>query len=185
MRGLGGTLVAAPPAPSAPSRSGASFIPQSVEWARPLGEMEALPHGEKPARRSSAAQRAGLAYQRKVARLVVEGFSSWDVRIGPWFLYCDASGRRRYCQPDLLLRDGKSGTILLVEVKLRWTSDAWYQVRKLYQPVVELCHNPPLLFTLCICKSYDPAIVVPEEVALSDRLGAPLLRDKFNVLVLR
>ena len=80
----------------------------------------------------------------------------------PWLRF--HNGQSKWCQPDGLLIDVKRGRITIVEFKLRHTSDAWYQVRELYEPVVRrLFPWPgwefPALEIVCW---FDPHIPFPE-----------------------
>lgn len=86
----------------------------------------------------------------------------------PWLKFF-ADGRWRWCQPDGLLFDFVRGRITIVEVKYQHTSDAWWQVRHLYQPVLE--HMlPNILWTYEVCevvKWFDPAVAFPERTVLA------------------
>lgn len=133
----------------------------------------------------SAAQRAGLAYQKRVGKFLQPlAVGAWVVSSGPWFVYCCGSGPRRYCQPDFLLLDATNRTMVVVEVKIRWTDIAWWQLRKLYLPVLEVVFPEWTFITLCITRSYDPAVSIPEPVNLCSDLfdSRP---DAFNLLVHR
>lgn len=143
------------------------------------------PHAGKRSRRTGA-QKAGLAYQRKVEAFLGDCAAAGNVRgvvCAPWFHFVDDGGQRRYCQPDILL-DLPNFAQAVCEIKLRWTSDAWWQVRKLYLPVLRSVYPHRELFPLVICRSYDPAIRIPEEVALVDH-PAECRSDAFNVFVWR
>ena len=142
------------------------------------------PHKVQAPRRSGA-KRAGLLYQSKVEAWLRDSVASGNscfVDCGPWFCYSDESGRRRYCQPDALVRAPSAGSVGIVEVKIRWTSDAWWQLRKLYEPVLRVAKPAYEIFALCICRSYDPAISIPERVNLCDTF-AEVLPGCFNVMV--
>jgi hypothetical protein len=104
---------------------------------------------------------------------------------GPWFAFTDSSSRRHYCQPDFLLFDEANSFGVVVEVKTRWTDAAWWQLEKLYVPVLQRVFPHLSLLRLCICRSFDPSIPLPEGAVhfCSDLMDAkPSL---FNVLVVR
>jgi hypothetical protein len=125
-----------------------------------------------------------LAYQKKVATWLDGVCDSSLVDIGPWFFYSVSGGVRHYCQPDVLVHSSRAvgSRISVVEIKLRWTADAWWQLRRLYLPVLRrACPNAPLS-ALCITRSYNPAIRIPEEVNLVDSLEE-VAPDRFNVLI--
>ena len=156
------------------------FLPKEIVSAWESGN----PH--YPKRDSSTpAQKAGLAYQKWVVKFVESGdCSSFKVRPGIWYCYHDGECRR-YCQPDILLQDDSSKTLVIVEVKLRWTADAWWQVQRLYTPVLRRVFGPDwTLIPLVIAKSYDPAVRIVESVKLCDDVFdvSPSL---FNVMVVR
>lgn len=85
----------------------------------------------------------------------------------------------RWCQPDGLLIDPWEGKIILVEVKYQHTPDAWWQLRRLYGPVVEYLFPNYSIQAVEICKWFDPATLFPEQVAMlpdpclaaEDRIG--------------
>lgn len=114
-------------------------------------------------RGNSPAKRAGIAYERKVHR----HFSSFwpkEWRTHPWIRFSDKSGSR-YCCPDALLVSPRRQRCIIVEVKYTHTSDAWWQLRKLYEPVVQKIFGARLQTSILeITKSYDPAIPFPEPI---------------------
>lgn len=130
--------------------------------------------------RRSGAQKAGLAYQKKVVKWAFETNHGFALEVSPWFAFTDDSDSRHYCQPDLLFISGLS--ILVAEVKLRWTADAWWQLRKLYLPVLAKVFPKQTLIPLCICKSFDPSVIVPEKINLHPDLY-DCRPDCFNVVL--
>ena len=152
----------------------------------PNGEIrDAWPSAEVPYTkrgRRSGAHRAGLAYEKLVRAWACSVDSKYAVRISPWFCFIDGSGARHYCQPYLLLE--ASDRTIVVESKLRWTTDAWWQLRKLYIPVLSVALKKPMdwFVPLCVCKSFDPALPQPEPVALRTAL-AVCSPSRMNVMV--
>lgn len=119
-------------------------------------EVAESPHGARRTK-ASAAQRAGLAYQRRVERFLAPARpSDWKLRCGPWFAYGDDSPGRRYCQPDFVLDMGAS-LCCVVEAKSSWTPDAWWQLEQLYKPVLLASRRWREVILLCVAKNYDPA----------------------------
>lgn len=133
--------------------------------------------------RKSPAQKAGLAYQKRIGKFLLSP-SNWVVDSGPWFAFTDSSSSRHYCQPDFLLLDQGNATCIIVEVKIRWTDAAWWQLERLYVPVLQRVYPHLSLLRVCVCRSYDPAIRAPEEVNLCDDL-MDAKPGVFNVLVVR
>lgn len=75
------------------------------------------------------------------------------------------AGRRapRLCQPDGLIFNFHRGTIVIVEFKLRHTSEAYYQLTQLYAPVLSHLFPRPLWrLGLCeVVRWYDPSTIFP------------------------
>lgn len=174
---------------SVPSPNPRGVSPPSSYLRLPKGKIVSAwrtvesPHGKR-SDKPSAAQRAGLRYQQRVERfLSAASMGRWEVISSPWFIFGDDRPGRNYCQPDFLLDLG-NGCCVVVEVKIRWTVDAWYQLNELYIPVVLAARSAASCIPLCITKSYDPAIRAPGEVVLVDDLGS-LSSSLFNLMVLR
>lgn len=176
------------PSPVA-GRSEVALPPLPAYLKLPLGKISHASRSENPHRisatRRSGAKAAGLAYQRKVEAwlggLVPRG-GLGGVECTPWFRYLDDSRKYRFCSPDVIVGSRGGGSLGVVEIKLRWTSDAWWQLRRLYLPVLRVAHPNKELFPLVICRSYDPSVRIPEEVNLCDHPADAKL-DAFNVLV--
>lgn len=121
-------------------------------------------------RRYTGRRLQGIRYERAVQEYL--GFRYGDSYVAsPWIKFF-ADGKWRWCQPDGLLVDPLGGRIVIVEVKYQHTADAWWQVRHLYQPVLEFM-LPPGLWTYEVCevvKWYDPAVVFPERVVLANEV---------------
>ena len=85
----------------------------------------------------------------------------------PWFQYQDAGESRvRYCQPDGLLFDRRLQRVVIVEVKLRHTDKAWWQLRHKYGPVVSHVY-PWMEIAYCeVVQWFDVSIPFPELVEL-------------------
>lgn len=142
----------------------------------------AIPFAGKRKGKPTFAQRAGLAYQKRIATYLTSRDDQWSVVAGPWYCFDDDTPRRHWCQPDFLLEDVPNKTTIIVEAKLRWTDAAWWQLEKLYLPVLQRVAPDVSLLRLCICKSYDPAISAPGPVNLISDL-VDIQPDCFNVLV--
>lgn len=111
-----------------------------------------------------AAVAAGIRYERKAQAHLA---SSYPLAYapGPWLRYCEArSDTPRYCQPDGLFLDLARGICTIVEIKLKHTADAWWQLRRLYEPVMrQLFRSAPWDFAcLEVVRWYDPATAFPE-----------------------
>jgi len=90
---------------------------------------------------SSAASRRGLSFERRVAdaltALAWQGHLS-NLRLGPWISFEDANGPGR-AQPDAVFsaRLARGYAVVVAEIKLTETADAWSQLHGLYVPLCE------------------------------------------------
>lgn len=112
----------------------------------------------RTARGHTASQKLGLAYEQKVID-VLSAIYAEDFRSAPSILYEDRTGTRMAI-PDGILRLGS--TLVVVEVKLTHTERAWWQLNRLYAPLLAaLCIRGVRLSTVEICRSYDPSVTFP------------------------
>jgi hypothetical protein len=96
----------------------------------------------------AASKKAGLRYEREVAR-VLPG-PAWH---GKWFQFEDGLGRA-FCQPDLLV--AWSGHIIVIECKYTWVPEAAEKLRGLYLPVVAKAMGKTAV-GLVVCKKLGKA----------------------------
>lgn len=164
---------------SLPPPSYVTYIPQGeIRYAARLNEPPAFKKGSS----ASEAQKAGIRFQAKVRDWAFGGVFIGRIEEGPWFAYEDESRRFHFCQPDFIF-DDTLGVMTVVEAKRIFSSDAWWQLRKLYLPVLQKLFPNTTLIPLCVCKSFDPATACPEVV----NIVLDLFDCKpaaFNVLVL-
>lgn len=158
--------------------------PQYIKYL-PQGSIKNVWRSEDPYRgkrfRRSGAQKAGLAFQKHVVKWAGER-NDLFLEVGPWFAFTDDSDSRHFCQPDLLIR--VNGLVLVCEIKLRWTADAWWQLRKIYLPVLEKFWPTSSFAPVCLCKSFDPAVSFPEEIQIRSELEE-CTTSPFNVVLVR
>lgn len=114
----------------------------------------------------SAAQRAGKRYEYKVLAALTRQFAGSPVfvRPSPWIAFTSVMMEERHCQPDLLLETPEE--IFLCEIKLSHTLDAFWQLHRLYRPVVEVLHAPKPVRLVEITRSFDPAVRFPAPMRL-------------------
>lgn len=183
--GLAGAVVgwAGAGSPS-PRRASAPCAPRSgfrsaegLRFARPL---LAGPFGRSPTPlRGTQAQKAGIRYERKVTSFLRSCFFD-GLQVGPWFEFLDVNGGRRYCQPDALWLSKDKSFAIIFEVKIRFTSDAYYQLRKLYAPVVRKALEPQRIGLVNVCRSFDPAVPFPEPVVHLQALSSEVIAAKLD-----
>lgn len=133
---------------------------EGVRSAWPVGDG---PWGRTPTpsnRSGTPAMRAGRRYEARALAYLQEVLGS-DFKKSQWFRYAGNAGIR-YCQVDGLLHCEAFTAIF--EVKVTFTSDAWWQLRKQYEPVVRKAYVPSRLRLVIVCKSFDPAAAFPEPV---------------------
>lgn len=111
-------------------------------------------------RRTTAAQKYGKKYEGRVLSFLATRFD--NIRSGPWIRFATERDSYRLCQPDALLVGSKSAEITIVEVKVRHTLDAYWQLRYLYAPVVKAIFPSHKIRLLEIVKSFDGGIHYPE-----------------------
>lgn len=93
----------------------------------------------------TAAQRAGLAYERKACAFLHDQCDSgafgpgWVGIRGPWLQYRRPTSKNGYgyAQPDMLLLNPAQGKLLIVEIKLRLCVEAWWQLMRCYRPLLQ------------------------------------------------
>jgi hypothetical protein len=107
----------------------------------------------------TAAQRDGLRYEDRVQRFLCREFPSY-VR-SPVIRWVDDSGVR-FCVPDGLLRN--RSTVFVIEVKSQHMPEAYWQLVKMYAPLLALKYSGCSIRCLEVVKSYDPAVPFPCKV---------------------
>ena len=120
-------------------------------------------------RRRTGRRMQGVRYEQKGHEHYMQRFGTIYVP-NPWFLFQEEEmDRPRWCQPDALLINADAGTIHILEFKLQHTSNAWWQLRQLYFPIIKFLF-PPELWNIALCeivKWYDPATAFPETVMMA------------------
>lgn len=111
--------------------------------------------------RPSIAQLDGIRFEKKVHK-IFEDLHLSGVQAGPWFTFRDAFGLR-WCQPDILIEFAYGN--LIIEAKHNHTTDAWFQLRQLYEPVIAKALDATVR-CLVVTEHFDPAVVWPEDFDL-------------------
>lgn len=99
----------------------------------------------------------GVRFERKVHDVLLSRYPTY-VSAMPIGFYSD--GRKQVAIPDGLLYT-PAGTVI-VEIKLRHCMEAWFQLRRLYGPLVEKA-LPGKVKLLEICQHYEPEVKFPEQ----------------------
>lgn len=147
-------------------------------------ELMLVPPFEQAKRGRTQSQTNGLRHERAGAREFFRRFDGQYVH-GPWLQFQESMQAPRCCQPDGWIVDFLTGFITIVEFKLQHTAQAWWQVRRLYQPVTAKLFGPDWrIKVLEVVRWFDPATQFPEPVVIcSDPARVP--EDRFGVFVLR
>jgi len=115
------------------------------------------------------AKRRGLLYQQHVVERLEDWCKDeWVPIAGPWFEFVDFSGHR-YAQADWLGFNYAKGLICLAEVKLTRVPDAWWQLNRLYAPLVKKLFPDFELARLEISTNLLN-VMVPEDVKVIHKL---------------
>lgn len=136
---------------------------ENVVWAR-LGPPRPTTSAPRRAASSQAA-RVGLRYEDRIQQWLVAELGS-SYLPSPWIEYEDRKGRGR-CQPDGLLITPSS--VVVFEIKIRHMPEAWWQLRKLYEPVVTALYKRPIKL-IEVVSSFDPAMPFPEPIEMIEDL---------------
>lgn len=134
-------------------------------------------------RRYTGRRAEGVRYERKVQAHLLDLFPDTYLA-SPWLHFKPAGQDKwRWCQPDGLLIDLENGILTVLEVKYSHTSDAWWQVRELYTPVLQKIFPLSLwAYQACeIVKWYDPATAFPEPIELASELDRSSRKFKVHI----
>lgn len=146
-----------------PKRFRAAVNPTKVQFCAPPSFAQGTPRGR--GRRAE-----GIRYERRVQKYLCDLYGDCYLP-GPWLSFYDV-GDQRICQPDGILFDLKNGRIILIEIKLRHCEEAYWQLHKLYLPLLRQMF-PYSLWDICcleIVRWYDPAIVWPVKTLLRENI---------------
>lgn len=81
-------------------------------------------------------QRKGLLYEAQVIKALDDDLGKgWESLPGPWFEFVDSRGHR-YAQADWVGFNWHRGLICIAEMKLTRVPEAWWQLNRLYQPLI-------------------------------------------------
>ena len=129
--------------------------------------------------------REGLKYERLAHEELTRRYPSSYVP-SLWLEYEVAEDSYMHrCQPDGLLFNFTASKIIVVEIKLKHTEQAYWQLRNLYLPVLSLIF-PPRLWELVPCevvKWFDPSTSFPVPIQLCREPSYATRGRKFHVHV--
>jgi hypothetical protein len=151
-------------------------------WVEAVG-----PFGRTPTPTSgTAAQRAGKRYERHALKHLSKELGNAFIP-SPWIRYQEAGNVTRWCQPDGILHI--EDFIAIFEIKIRFTSAAWWQLRKLYEPVIRRAFCASRIGVFLVTRAVDPSEPFPENFSVLDGLSPAVLRtwplDRTGVVLWR
>lgn len=121
----------------------------------------------------TVAQRVGLRYERDFNVKMGREYPSY--RAGA-YIHFDSDSAARTVQPDGILEFEK--VVYIFEIKYQHVPEAWWQLTKLYRPLVERVFKQKPVRCVEVCRSYDPATGFPCEIELISDLAGWLKRDE-------
>lgn len=133
----------------------------------------------EPARGFTEAQKAGLRYEAK-AQLMLREVLGPRYSVAPHVHFEDESGWRT-CVPDGVYVP-VDGPVFVFEIKSQHMPEAWWQLRRLYQPVLEARRPRRQIVPIEVTRSYDPSQPFPEECEVIRDLSDFVLRTRFDHL---
>lgn len=137
-----------------------------------LGEVFSCGFAAEPPRfdtggRVRGVRRAGQVYEWKAQEYFCQRYDCY-LR-SPWLVFRSrTSPQLQWCQPDGLLFVPERRTIIICEIKLKHTPDAYWQVKNLYEPVLRAIFKGRSwsFRALEIVKWYDPLSYFPVDPQL-------------------
>lgn len=111
-------------------------------------------------------RRKGVKYEERAHKYIKSIYGDAYIQ-SPWFQYQEKEEVRvRYCQPDGLLYDYKLRRVVIVEIKLRHTEKAWWQLRHKYGPIIHCVFPWIEIAYVEFVQWFDVGIPFPEAVNL-------------------
>lgn len=124
----------------------------------------------------------GIRYERRAQEILLQEYPTYVA--SPWLTFLDDKNKLHWCQPDGFFLDLKRGIITIAEIKIKHTSDAWWQIWHLYVPVMRNIFPTYEFRGIEIVKWYDPAVVFPKSV-MTDNMLYPPAAPNTGVHILR
>ena len=132
---------------------------------------------------TTAATKRGARFEEKVVASLSAAYGTQFLAGLPFsFQTCSKRGR---AIPDGLLFSSDWKSVVVVEIKLRHSGDAWWQLERFYLPIVRESLRPLNVTTLEVCRYYDPAVRLPRPVAfVNEALEALSIRECFHPVMI-
>ena len=122
--------------------------------------------------RPTGARAAGMRYERKAHGAFQQRWS--PEANGPlyapaqWIKFlCRGETKARWCQPDGLILDFNRSRITILEMKLHHTQNAWWALRRLYEPTLRAIFGNRWSYSVCeVVRWHDPSVFWPEPLIM-------------------
>lgn len=155
--------------PSKYCRPPSRFNPAGeVIWAQFAPEPPSFKSNEK----MKGKRHEGMLYEVKAQEYIQETVEEEKISNkelsylrSPWITFKsngDTQNQLRFCQPDGVLIDLAKKHITMIEIKLQHTSDAWWQLRELYEPVLRHIYQGFTFSAVEVVRWLDPHVAFPE-----------------------
>lgn len=130
----------------------------------------------------TSAQKQGLRYEETIQRALLERYVGSEYAASPHIHFEDDSGART-CLPDGILALG--GITYILEIKRAHCAIAWWQLERLYRPLIANYYHDRQIRVCEIVRTYDPAVTFPVDVKRIESIDdLPLLGESdFGVLL--
>lgn len=147
-----------------------ALIPPKPPWIKeviqPI-EVRKLSERDFSDRGDTAARHAGVLYEKKARAKLRELLPGISCSL--WWDFYDQRSRRAI-QTDAVYFAKLDTIITIFEIKKSFTSDAWWQLRKVYEPVIQAWAGASYINVVEVCSSFDPVVVMPEEIEVIENL---------------
>lgn len=123
----------------------------------------------------------GIRYENRAREAFTARFGT-DFMPSQWVRYRAADGRIRWCQTDGVLLSREHHRLTIIEFKYNHTDLAWWQLFRLYRPVLERLFEGYGYEFRCVevCQWFDPATRCTARPILCEDV-ANVMIDGFNV----
>lgn len=144
---------------------------------------DTAPHFIKPSNLKGKLK-AGVDYEAAVHVHYAKIYKKQYIA-NPW-LYFEERRGKRWCQPDALIVDEELRTITILEMKLKHCAKSWWQLHKLYYPVVKKLFGTGWTYSIIeVSQVFDPATNYPVHVNKVDCIQRALPYPVTNVMLWR
>ena len=146
-------------------------VPLSAGHFTSVRKLEKAPAFARQGGRPSAAQRAGLVYERKAQGFLEKSFGKTLIK-NPWVEYTTFDGQQRFCQPDAIIKDAYRIPLTVVEIKHSNTNangKRAIQQIQLYRELVSTLYDAPCA-ALVMFGRYDSNSPLPASFRLINRV---------------